>query len=262
MRTTYYIPGIVLILLFFLSCKKNGELIKATEVVKVTVSAFSTNTAAAFSITINGEAIADSLFNGQVKSKVVALAEGGQHMIVRNHGSSEILIDTLVTLPVGFATITLMQLDPAAPPLLIGKDETVIPDDRKMMAFYTKDTLLPETFGIELYACYYDEITFALLKIDTLARINKIKRGELTGFVMVKDSVAYGSGYLFQPLDAVSGQPLDNLARPFNPAEATGPLLNFDRGPLGTEKYYINDINAIKEPDGRLYAESYRLLSY
>lgn len=245
------------------SCTKKGELIENTQVIQLNLSIFSTNTEAVFSVYVNEETVSDSLYNRYQVSKMVVRKDGKQHLVVKKRADAATLIDTLLSIPGRMASITLLQLDTTAAPVIIDGGDGEVPAQKRMISFYTNDTIMPASFGLELYACYTDLNTGELLKVDTLARFDKVTRGELTGFKLVNDSTDENAniGYFFQPFDLATGAPFINLLRPFSPP-ATGPLLTFAKGPLGTEKYYINTITARALANGKLLLTAPRLLAY
>lgn len=245
------------------SCSKNGELMQQAQVIQLTVTSFSTSDEAVFKVNINDEILSDSLYNRYQASKVVIRKDGKQHLLVKKRSNDSTLIDTLLSITDRVATITLLQLDTTAAPVILGGGSGEVPDQKRMLSFYTNDTIMPAAFGLELYACYSDPNTGELLRVDTLARFDKVTRGELTEFKLVNDSTSenVSIGYFFQPLDLTTGEPFENLLRPFSPP-ATGPLLTFTKGSLGTEKYYINTITARKLANGKLLLTAPRLLAY
>lgn len=246
----------------FHSCKKDGELVKAAEVFNITVTSFSSNTSAAFTVVVNDDLITDSLYNGQSATKMIARVEDMQHVLVKDHFSDATLIDTLLSLQGKTVSLTLLQLDGESAPILVGQQDEEIPENSRVLSFFYTSDLLPDSIGMQIYACYYDANTFELSEIDTLATFNKIKRGQLSSFQPVKDSIDFTTAYFIQPLDAVTGKVLANLGTPFDPTLASGYFLSFETGPLGTEKHYINGIDAMEVGDGTFNIASNRLISY
>lgn len=246
------------------SCSKNGELMQQAQVIQLTVTSFSTSDEAAFKVRINDEILSDSLYNRYQASKVIIRQDGKQHLIVKKWSNDSTLIDTLLSISDRVATITLLQLDTSAAPIILDSGSGEVAEQKRMLSFFTNDTIMPASFGLELYACHYDLNTGELLKVDTLAKFDEVRRGELTEFKLVNDSTLenVSIGYYFQPLDLSTKMPLADLLRPFNPATAAGPLLTFTKGPLGTEKYYINTITARKLANGKLLLTAPRLLAY
>ncbi|MGN7721901.1 hypothetical protein [Chitinophaga sp. 22620] len=260
---TVFFSGAIAFPVLMASCNKDGELEKNTQIIQLTVSSFSTDPEAAFSVNINGELVSDSLYNNHRASKTIVRQDGMQHLVVKKETNDSTLLDTLINMPENIATVTLLQLDPGSVPTLVNGGASDVPEDRKMLAFFYSDSVLPEALGVELYACYYDLDTRELLGIDTLAKFDKVIRGELTGFKMVKDSVPGNTtiAYFFQLLDA-AGVPFADVLQPFVPERATGSRFDFNKGALGTEKNYINNFTGLRLANGKLLPRSFRLLSY
>jgi hypothetical protein len=247
------------------ACNKDGELQKNAQIIQLTVSIFSTDPEAAFSVGVNEDLVSDSLYNNHQVSKMVIRKEGMQHLVVKKEANDSTLLDTLINIPGNTAAVTLLQLGPGTTPALVNSNSAEVPENRKMLAFFYSDHVLPEVLGVELYTCYYDLNTGETLAIDTLAKFDKIKRNELTAFRMVKDSITpanIGSAYFFQLLDADTGVPFSNMLQPFNPARLTGARFDFNKGVLGTENYYINNLTGTNLANGKLLTRSSRLLSY
>ncbi|WP_232538948.1 hypothetical protein [Chitinophaga tropicalis] len=261
LKTFFIIAFLTCTSSLFYSCKKDGELVKATEVFNITVTSFSSNTLAAFSVTVNDDLITDSLYNGQSATKIIARVEDKQHILVKDRFSKATLIDTVLSLPGQTASITLLQLDPEGAPILVGGQGEEIPEGSKALSFFYTNDILPDSLGMQIYACYYDPNTFEFTKMDTLATFKSIKRGELSSFQLVKDTADPAIVYFIQPLDPITGNVLENLATPFDPTIASGYFLSFEGGPLGTEKHYINSIEAMAG-DGVFDIASNRLISY
>ncbi|WP_146217583.1 hypothetical protein [Chitinophaga sp. S165] len=262
LRTFFTTALLICVITLFYSCKKDGELMKATEVVNISITSFSTDAAAAFAVVVNDDVVEDSLYNGGSASKLVAKAESMQHIIIKDHFTDAVLIDTSIAIPGKTASLTLLQLNADSDPILVGQSEEDIPENHRLQAiFYTND-ILPDSIGFQVYGVHYDPNTFELLGVDTLATYPKIKKGELSEFMLIEDnpdpSIVY---YFFQPLDVNTQQALPNQAVPFDPVNYSGVLFPIETGATGTEKHYINDISATGSPEF-FDITSIRLISY
>lgn len=251
-----------LLLLAFSACKKEGELVKSTDIVNISITSFSTNPGAAFTIVVNDELVADSLSNGQPVSRLIAKVDDRQHIVIKDHFTGATQIDTTIAFPGKTAALTLLQLNAGSNPILVGQTDEDIPENHRQQAFFYTSDILPDSIGLQIYGVHYDPATFELLKIDTLSTFPKVRKGVLSEFATIADnpdpSVVY---YFFQPLDALTQQPLPNQAVPFDPANYSGVLFPFDPGPAGTEKHFINNIGASGSPDF-FDVFSGRLISY
>lgn len=246
----------------FYSCKKDGELVKATEVLNLSITSFSTNTSAAFEVVVNDALVEDSLYNGQTFTKMIVKMEGMQHIIIKDHFTDATLIDTTIAIDGKIASLTLLQLNADSDPILVGQTDENIPENHKLQSFFYTSDILPDSIGLQIYGCYYDPNTFELVKTDTLARFEKIRKGELSAFLPVKDSIDPATTvYFFQPVDVATQQPLANLAAPFDPAAFSGYQFSFGPGIGGTEKHYINNIVGVGTPEFFDVASD-RLISY
>jgi len=245
----------------FQSCQKDGELVKGIDVFDFRIDCFTSNPNVAFEVLVNNELVADSLKNGVPKSKIVTLVDGKQRVVIRRASSKTILIDTLISISDKKANLTLLQLDEEGKPVIVGASDWQIPANNRSIAFYYTEKVLPDSIGLQLYACYYDENTFELKRTDTLATYDVIRRGQLSTFNIVKDSSDFTTLYFMQPLDAKTGKPLENVVTPFDPVNYTGFDLGMSPGPKGTEQNYINLINGY-DTDGLLSITLSRLLSY
>lgn len=257
-RTALLICAITL----FYACKKDGELIKATEVVNLSITSFSTNTAAAFVVVVNNDLVEDSLYNGQTSTNLIGKTNDMQHIVIKDYFTDATLIDTSIAIPGKTASLTLLQLNADSDPILVGQSDENIPDNHKLQAFFYTNDILPDSIGFQIYACHYDPNTFALVKTDTLATFEKIKKGVLSEFLAIPDIVDPAiTYYFFQPLDVTTQQPLANMATPFDPANYLGYMFSFQSGIVGTEKHYINNIVGIGTADFFDVASD-RLISY
>jgi len=260
-KTLSFIAILVCACFAFQACHKDGELIEGVEVFNFRIDCFTANPDAAFEVSVNNELVTDSLMNGVPKSKVVTLVEGKQHVVIKKSSSKTVLIDTLITVTDKQSRLTVLQLDEEAKPILVGKSDQEIPANSRSIAFYYTDDVLPDSMGYQLYACYYDENTFELKRVDTLATYDVIRKGQLSEFEIVKDSIDFTTLYFMQPLDVKTGEALENLALPFDPMNYSGFDLGMSPGPTGKEQNYINLINGYKQ-DGTLSVTLKRLLSY
>lgn len=244
------------------ACKKDGEPIVATAVVNFTITSFSANAEAAFTVVVNDDVVEDSLYNGNPATKLIVKAKDMQHVLIKDHATGTVLIDTSLNIPGKKARLTLLQLDTDSNPVLVGQTDENIPDSQRLQAFFYTTDILPDAIGCQIYACYYDPVSFTFLKTDTLATFKNIKKGELSEFLLIKDNADPATIiYFFQALDVNTLQPLANIAMPFDPANYSGYQLPFDPGPNGTEKHYINNIGTSGSPD-YFDVNSGRLISY
>lgn len=252
-----------LLVSFISSCSKEEGLVLQQEVVKLTITSFSTDPAAAFTVLLNNGQFADSLYNGQGHTRIIARQAGKQQIIVKDRSSGSVLIDSLIAIEGKEAVLTLMQLDPNHPPQLISQQEgEQIPEGYRKLAFYYTWDQLPDSIALEVYDCRYDLNTYELLEIDTV-RFEKVKKGVLSGFQLIKgDGLDPSVVYLMNFFDAVTGTVLPNLVKPFDPTFALGTTLDYWPGPLGTEKHFINNLAGTYNPAYGIDIYSNRLISY
>lgn len=252
MKSKYsqWICSLLLLLTAFSSCSKDEGLVPVTEAMRITVSTFSTDPQAVFSIKLNGDVVDDSIFNAERTTTVVTLVEGLQKLTVNNRTTGALLIDTLIDIKGNKAEITLMQLDPKGAVQIVRKSEDDLPADKRRLAFYYDSEVLPDSLAAVVYYCWYHPETYEFISIKDTARYDVIKRGELSEFHFISgDGLAPNAAYFIDLLDAQTGEHIEGLVNPFDPAAYMGYQVDFGPGPSGTEKNFINNIVAVGSPD-------------
>lgn len=241
----WYMNSICIFLLLGIisSCSKDQGPIPFADPVMITVTGFSTDPEAAFTVKVNGEVVSDSVYSGLTMSKIVTRKDGLQQITVSSKSTGALLIDTLIEIKNKEATIKLLQLDPSRPPQIIGQEEDDLPADKHRLAFYYTDHLLPDSLIAEVYYCWYNPDTYEFEKIRDTARYDKIKKGVLSEFqLMSGDGITSNAVHMLELFNAVTGERLSGLAAPFDPVIFSGYYTDFTPGATGTEKNYINRI--------------------
>jgi hypothetical protein len=244
------------------SCQKNSDLVKATAIVSLTVTSFSTNSDAAFAVLVNNEIVEDSLVNGNTQTKLVAVVDGLEHVLIKDAYTNAVLIDTMLEFHGKKAVLTLLQLQQGQSPILVGGTEENIPEHHRLQSFFYTTDVLPDAVACQLYACHYDPATFAFIKTDTMATWPEVRKGVLSESMLVPDNPDPSAIiYFWQLLDVQTQQPLANMAMPFDPANYLGYQFSFGAGTTGTEQHYINNFFTLGSAEFfDLFSD--RLLSY
>jgi hypothetical protein len=236
------------------SCSKDGELLTAPGITKVTVTNVSLQEALArYTASIDGILIGDTLSSGDRQTMVIERKSGSQRFLVKDANTGKTVIDTLILLPEKSIVLTILKLStaPDALPVLYAGGLEEVGKDEKLWSFYYTDPLLPDSIDLTMYRVRFDGT------VDTLGTFEHMKKFQLADFHKVdyKHDLANAT-YYFDMKDPVTGAIL--LGSAFNPAMGAGGLMAYNDF---TASHFINDI-VVYDLGGSYFHYSTTILAY
>lgn len=258
------IVAAIMMLSTTVACKKTGTLQTETGILKADIMSYWTDPEALAALTINTTLVIDSM--GAARSgangRIVDKAEGKQRLRLKNLRTGNFWLDTLLDTPDQYMTITLLQLESGAQPVLVNK-EIVSPDTRNL-GFSFSDPNLPASMVLEFFAVKMNGRVPESGMDVPIAIYDNLKRGVFTGFLPISSSILTSSSYrfLYKLKDAATNEYLPN-AGTIDPVRfQTGGRIITSSSTFEKETNHIFTVTRKVQTTGTINYSSARIVAY
>lgn len=198
----------------FNACSKEGTPRTVREFTPVTFDVKTLKLAPVmYEIKVNDKTVEDSVTTSSVLRPVERSADP-QRLQITEVYSNTVLLDTMIIIPMEGARYTVYQVDTTegVKPLFIvvGQQESGLPADTFMQAFYVNDPLFPAVFDIKVF-----KLEGSGSRAELVHVIRNVRQKEFTAFFPQKIETTYKFEFLTPDGQVVPGtEPLD----PENPS--------------------------------------------
>lgn len=233
----------------FFGCTKEGEMEEVSLFTRFQVDIKTLKTdKVSYRVMIDDAIVGDSTLLARATMKST---DGLRKLKVTELLSNTVLLDTMLTMPRPQASYTIYQIDttPGAKPLFIDKngEDTTIPADQFMHAFYANSPLLPEVFDIYVYKI----IDYTYVELPHAQLYKNVHNGEFTEFIPLE----VGGVYLYE-FRSTTGELLKDF-RAVVPDNPSGGGVRQRKCSSNSSNHQITRIQVLQSSSG---ANTYRVL--